>query len=387
MALLEFRSKLATATTEVQPQGCEVCSVGLIDAHRWAHYILDTMITEINERSREIMRLIVESYTQTGSAVGSRTLSRRLDLPLSPATVRNVMADLEELGLLYSPHTSAGRLPTEAGLRMFVDGLLEIGNLTEDERAHIESQCAATGRSSHKVLEEASDMLSGLSSCAGLVMAPTQEATLRHIEFVPLGPGRALVVLVSESGMVENRVIDIPLGMPTSKLVQATNFLSAKLGGRTLADAREDIDEEINAHRAQLDALTTQVVEAGLATWSAGDSEGGVLIVRGQAKLLDDVTALGDLERIRGLFEALETKESLLRLLEVTETGDGVQIFIGAENELFSLSGCSMIIAPYQNHQEQIVGAIGVIGPTRMNYARIIPMVDYTAKLVGRVLG
>ena len=387
MALLEFRSKLATATTEVQPQDCEVRIVGLIDAHRWAHYILDTMITEMNERSREIMRLIVEAYTETGSAVGSRTLSRRLDLPLSPATVRNVMADLEELGLLYSPHTSAGRLPTEAGLRMFVDGLLEIGNLTEDERSHIESQCAATGRSSQKVLEEASDMLSGLSSCAGLVMAPTQEATLRHIEFVPLGPGRALVVLVSESGMVENRVIDIPLGMPTSKLVQATNFLSAKLGGRTLADAREDIDEEINAHRAQLDALTTQVVEAGLATWSAGDSEGGVLIVRGQAKLLDDVTALGDLERIRGLFEALETKESLLRLLEVTETGDGVQIFIGAENELFSLSGCSMIIAPYQNHQEQIVGAIGVIGPTRMNYARIIPMVDYTAKLVGRVLG
>ena len=187
--------------------------------------------------------------------------------------------------------------------------------------------------------------------------------------------------------MVENRVIDIPLGMPTSKLVQATNFLSAKLGGRTLADARVDINGEINAHRAQLDALTTQVVEAGLATWSAGDSEGGVLIVRGQAKLLDDVTALGDLERIRGLFEALETKESLLRLLEVTETGEGVKIFIGAENELFSLSGCSMIIAPYQNHQEQIVGAIGVIGPTRMNYARIIPMVDYTAKLVGRVLG
>jgi heat-inducible transcriptional repressor len=345
------------------------------------------MITEMNERSREIMRLIVEAYTETGSAVGSRTLSRRLDLPLSPATVRNVMADLEELGLLYSPHTSAGRLPTEAGLRMFVDGVLEIGNLTEDERAHIESQCSATGRSSQKVLEEASDMLSGLSSCAGLVMAPTQEATLRHIEFVPLGPGRALVVLVSESGMVENRVIDIPLGMPTSKLVQATNFLSAKLGGRTLADARVDINGEINAHRAQLDALTTQVVEAGLATWSAGDSEGGVLIVRGQAKLLDDVTALGDLERIRGLFEALETKESLLRLLEVTETGEGVKIFIGAENELFSLSGCSMIIAPYQNHQEQIVGAIGVIGPTRMNYARIIPMVDYTAKLVGRVLG
>jgi heat-inducible transcriptional repressor len=345
------------------------------------------MIAEMNQRSREIMRLIVESYTETGSAVGSRTLSRRLDLPLSPATIRNVMADLEDLGLLYSPHTSAGRLPTEAGLRMFVDGLLEIGNLTEDERAHIESQCAAAGRSPQKVLEEASDMLSGLSSCAGLVMAPTQEEALRHIEFVSLGPGRALVVLVSESGMVENRVIDIPIGMPSSKMVEASNFLSSKLVGRTLREAHREIDTEIAEHRAALDELTQRVVEAGLATWSKDDKDGGVLIVRGQANLLNDVTALADLEKIRGLFEALETKESLLRLLEVTDGAEGVQIFIGAENELFALSGCSMIIAPYQNHQEQIVGAIGVIGPTRMNYARIIPMVDYTAKLVGRLLG
>jgi len=345
------------------------------------------MIAEMNQRSREIMRLIVESYTETGSAVGSRTLSRRLDLPLSPATIRNVMADLEDLGLLYSPHTSAGRLPTEAGLRMFVDGLLEIGNLTEEERAHIESQCAAAGRSPQKVLEEASDMLSGLSSCAGLVMAPTQEEALRHIEFVSLGPGRALVVLVSESGMVENRVIDIPIGMPSSKMVEASNFLSSKLVGRTLREAHREVDTEIAEHRAALDELTQRVVEAGLATWSKDDKDGGVLIVRGQANLLNDVTALADLEKIRGLFEALETKESLLRLLEVTDGAEGVQIFIGAENELFALSGCSMIIAPYQNHQEQIVGAIGVIGPTRMNYARIIPMVDYTAKLVGRLLG
>ncbi|MEE2689236.1 MAG: heat-inducible transcriptional repressor HrcA [Pseudomonadota bacterium] len=345
------------------------------------------MITEMNERSREIMRLIVEAYTETGSAVGSRTLSRRLELPLSPATVRNAMADLEERGLLYSPHTSSGRLPTEAGLRMFVDGLLEIGNLTDEERSHIDIQCAATGRSSQQVLEEATDMLSGLSSCAGLVMAPTQEGNLRHVEFVPLSPGRALVVLVGDTGMVENRVIDIPVDLPASKLIEATNFLSAKLVGRTLAEVRCEIDAEIGAHRDKIDELTKQVVDAGLATWSEGNSYGGVLIVRGQAKLLNDVTALGDLERIRSLFEVLETKEALLRLLEVTERGEGVQIFIGAENELFSLSGCSMIIAPYQNHQEQIVGAIGVIGPTHMNYARIIPMVDYTAKLVGRVLG
>lgn len=345
------------------------------------------MIAEMNERSREIMRQIVEAYLETGTAVGSRTLSRRLQMPLSPATIRNVMADLEDLGLLYAPHTSAGRLPTDAGLRLFVDGLLEIGNLTEDERSHIESQCTAAGRSPQKVLEEASNMLSGLSSCAGLVVTPTQEETLRHIEFVSLGPGRALVVLVSESGMVENRVIDVPLGMPASKMVEATNFLSAKLVGRTLLEARQEIDVEIQDHRARLDELTEKVVQAGLATWGGETTGNGVLIVRGQAKLLDDITALADLERIRTLFEMLETKETLLRLIELTEGADGVQIFIGAETELFALAGCSMIIAPYQNRQKQIIGAIGVVGPTRINYARIIPMVDYTAKMVGRLLG
>ena len=273
------------------------------------------------------MRLIVEAYTEDRIRGRLRTLSRRLELPLSPATVRNAMADLEEMGLLYSPHISAGRLPTEAGLRMFVDGLLEVGNLTEEERTHIESQCAATGRSPQQVLEEATNMLSGLSSCAGLVMAPTQEGNMRHIEFVPLGPGRALVVLVGESGTVENRVIDIPVDLPVSKLIEATNFLSAKLIGRSLSEVRGEIDIEIGAHRAMIDELTKLVVEAGLATWSEDNTDGGVLIVRGQAKLLDDVTGLADLERIRGLFEALETKESLLRLLDVTESGEGADFY------------------------------------------------------------
>ncbi len=345
------------------------------------------MIAEMNERSREILRQIVEAYVETGEAIGSRTISKRLGMSLSPATVRNVMADLEELGLLYAPHTSAGRLPTEAGLRLFVDGLLEIGNLTQEERASIEGKCAAAGRSPQQVLEEVSKLLSGLSHCAGLVLAPTFEETLRHIEFVSLGPGRALVVLVTESGMVENRIIDVPLGMPPSSLIEAGNYLAAKMVGRTLREAETEIQKEIEEHRAQLDELTAKVVEAGLATWSDGAPEGGVLIVRGQANLLEDVTALADLERIRALFEVLETKEALLRLIELTERADGVQIFIGAENELFALSGCSMIIAPYANRQKQIVGAIGVIGPTRMNYARIIPMVDYTAQVVGRVIG
>src|SRR5829696_6667645 len=244
--------------------------------------------TELNERSREIFRLIVDGYVQTGEPIGSRTLSRLLGQNLSPATIRNVMADLEEAGLLYSPHTSAGRLPTEAGLRLFVHGLLEIGNLGEDERHNIEALCAARGKSLAQALEEATAALSGLSHCAGVVVVPKQERPLKHIEFVHLGPGRALVVLVTEDGMVENRVIEVPLGLPPSTLVAAANYLNARLIGRTLAEARDDIEGEIGSHRTQLDELTSRVVSTGIASW-AGDGE-SALIVRGQANLLGDVT-------------------------------------------------------------------------------------------------
>ncbi|MBE9555939.1 MAG: heat-inducible transcriptional repressor HrcA [Proteobacteria bacterium] len=345
------------------------------------------MITELNDRSREILRHVVEAYVETGEPVGSRTLSRRLGMSLSPATVRNVMADLEEFGLLYAPHTSAGRLPTEQGLRLFVDGILQIGALTKDERTSIDSQCKVSGRNMPQVLEEASALLSGLSHCAGLVMAPKQDIRLKHIEFVNLGPGRALVVMVDEQGGVENRVIDLPLGMPASSLVEASNFVASKLVGRTLDEARTEILTEIRSQKGRLDELTGKVVEAGLATWSGDSARSGVLIVRGQANLLEDVNAIADLEHIRALFEALETKEALIKLLDAADLADGVQIFIGAENELFTLAGASMIIAPYANSEEKLVGAIGVIGPTRMNYGRIIPMVDYTAKLISRLLG
>jgi heat-inducible transcriptional repressor len=346
------------------------------------------MPSDLNERSRDIFRRIVEAYVETGEPIGSRTIARKLGMSLSPATIRNVMADLEDAGLLRAPHTSAGRVPTEAGLRLFVHGLLELGDLSADERANIEGQCAAAGRTLSQMLEEATDTLSGLSRCAGLVMAPKIDASFKHIEFVNLGPGRALVVMVTEGGLVENRVIDVPVGMPPSALVNAGNYLNARLMGRTLDEARSSITEEITAQRAQLDELTTKVVAAGLATWSAAasGSKDGYLIVRGQANLLGDVTAIEDLERIRALFQALDTRDSMLRLLEATNKAEGVQIFIGAENELFSVAGCSVVIAPYTNAREQIVGAIGVIGPTRINYARIIPMVDYTAKVIGRLL-
>ncbi|MDD9876068.1 MAG: heat-inducible transcriptional repressor HrcA [Magnetovibrio sp.] len=348
------------------------------------------MITELNERSREIFRLIVDSYVETGEPVGSRAISRKLGAKLSPATVRNVMADLEDSGLLFAPHTSAGRLPTDAGLRMFVNGLLEVGNLSTQERDAIKGQCAGSPNSLEGLLEEATTVLSGLTGCASLVLAPKTESPLKHIEFVSLSPGRTLVVMVTESGIVENRVVQTPETLPASSLVQASNYLSARLVGRTLSEAYDEIMAELEQARAEIDALTSRVVESGLAVWS-GDGEAsaqsGSLIVRGQAHLLEDVSAMADLERIRALFSALETKEEMLKLLSLTDTAEGVQIFIGADNPLFNLAGVSIVADSFQNTNEQIVGAIGVVGPTRMNYARIIPMVDYTAKLIGRLIG
>jgi heat-inducible transcriptional repressor len=344
------------------------------------------VLAELSERSREIFRLIVDAYVETGEPVGSRTLSRKLG-HLSPATIRNVMSDLEEVGLLFAPHTSAGRLPTELGLRLFVDGLMEVGGLTTDERAAIESQCGASGRSLPEVLEQATMMLSGLSRCAGLVMAPKTERPLKHIEFVHLAPGRALVVLVTEGGMVENRLIDVPVGLPMSTFIEATNYLTARLVGRTLGMTRDNILVELQQHRAELDELTRKVVEAGLATWADGGKSDSALIVRGQSHLLQDVQETADLERLRSLFAALETKEQWLKLLDAADQAEGVQIFIGAQSDLFGLAGCSAVISPYRDSQRQLVGAVGVIGPSRLNYARIIPMVDYTAKVIGRLMG
>jgi heat-inducible transcriptional repressor len=339
----------------------------------------------LDNRAATILRELVEIYVTTGEPVGSRTLSRRLPLGLSPASVRNVMADLEEAGLLYAPHTSAGRLPTERGLRLFVDGLLEFGDLGEEERSEIAARCAASGRSMQETLAEAGQMLSGLAGAAGLVVAPKSEGTIRHIEFVGLGPGRALVVLVTADGRVENRVIDIPPGLPPSALVQASNYLNARLAGRSLDEARLHVSEQIATNRTALDALTNQVVESGLATWAGGG--GGSLIIRGQAKLLQNLDQAAHLAEIQALFERLEAQETVLRLLDLAQRGQGVQIFIGAESGLFDSAGLSMVVAPFRNGQEKIVGAIGVIGPTRINYGRVIPVVDYTARVIGRLLG
>lgn len=344
-------------------------------------------LRKLNERSREIFRQIVETYLETGEPVGSRNISRNLPMTLSPASVRNVMSDLEQLGLIFAPHTSAGRLPTHIGLRLFVDGLLEMGDLPEDERKRIQSQIAyRREKSIDQLLNEAGEMISGLSHCAGVVLAEKQVSRLKHIEFVPLEPGRALVVLVGDDQTVENRVISVPPGLPPSALIEAANYLNAHVLGLSIDEARDRIEQQVASARAELDQLTRKVIEAGLAEWSGALGDRQSLIVRGQSNLLKDLTAIEELERIRQLFEDLETKRDLIQLLGLAEHAEGVRIFIGSENKLFSLSGSSLIVAPFQDKSRKIVGVLGVIGPTRLNYARIIPMVDYTAKLVGRLL-
>lgn len=356
-----------------------------MDETRRERYIF-TMITELNERSREIFRVIVDSYMQSGDPVGSRTIARLAGLNLSPATIRNVMADLEDAGLLYAPHTSAGRLPTQQGLRLYVDGLMEIGDLGAEERAEIEARCRAAGKSLPQMMAQAGSMLAGLSSAAGLVLAPKTDKPVRQIQFVQLEPGRVLVVLVTTDGMVENRVMEGVTDSSLAALTAAANFLNMRVAGRTLAEVRAQVEEEIAGNRAQLDGLTAMLVRRGLALEPQMAAEGHI-IVRGQSHLLEDVRALEDLERARHLLAALEEQETMARLLEATQDAEGIQIYIGAENGVFEHSGWSMIISPYKTAENRIIGAIGVIGPTRLNYSRIIPIVDYTSKVMGRILG
>jgi heat-inducible transcriptional repressor len=344
-------------------------------------------LAQLNERSRDIFRQIVESYLATGEPVGSRNISRLIQTHLSPASVRNVMSDLEQLGLVYAPHTSAGRLPTELGLRFFVDALMEIGDLGEQDRRAMEAKVAAAGKSMDAVLNEASGMLSGLTRAAGVVLAAKSNVRLKHTEFVRLDPERALAVLVGEDGQVENRIISVPAGLPSSSLTEASNFINAHVRGRTLAEAKLELEKALEASQAELDQLTQKIIAAGFASWSGGDSDDRKLIVRGAAHLLEDLKAAEDLERVRLLFDDLEAKRGVIDLLGRAERAEGARIFIGSENKLFSLSGSSTIVAPYRDGAGRIVGVLGVIGPTRLNYARVIPMVDYTAKVVSKLIG
>jgi heat-inducible transcriptional repressor len=343
-------------------------------------------LSELNDRSREVFRRLVETYLETGEPVGSRTLTRSLSESVSPATVRNVMQDLEYLGLLDSPHVSAGRVPTQLGLRLFVDGILELGDVSGTERSEIERRLATEDTDVSQLLDRAGSLLSGLTQSASLVLAPKTEAPIRHIEFVALAPDRVLVVLVTADGHVENRIFSPPAGLTPSAMRAAANFLNAVLEGRTLSEMRTTVSAEMAKNRAELDALSQSLIEQGLAVWTADGDGADRLIVRGRANLLSSAADADQLERIRILFDDLERKRDLVSLLDLAEGGDGVRVFIGSENKLFSLSGSSLVVSPYMNADRRIIGAVGVIGPTRLNYGRIVPIVDYTAQLVGRLI-
>jgi len=344
------------------------------------------ILEEMNNRSREVFRRVVEGYLDSGGPVGSRTLVRMLSEKVSAATIRNVMQDLEYLGLLDSPHVSAGRVPTQLGLRMFVDGLLEVGDLNEIDRSKIEATTSSNSDDVTQVLDRVGSALSGLTQGASLVMAPKHEAAIKHIEFVSLAPDRALVVLVFADGQVENRVFQPPMGQTASAMREAANFLNAIIEGKTLSELKHLLKTEISSRRQEIDALAHQLVEAGLAVWENEGSNSERLIVRGRANLLDGDVPAEDLERIKSLFDDLERKQDIAEFLDLTEEGEGVRIFIGSENKLFSLSGSSLVVSPYMNADRKVIGAVGVIGPTRLNYGRIVPIVDYTAQLVGRLV-
>lgn len=349
--------------------------------------LVSTSIDILNSRSREVFRLLVESYLDTGDPVGSRTLTRTMTETVSAATIRNVMQDLEYLGLLDSPHVSAGRIPTQIGLRMFVDGLLEVSDISIDERRTIDASIQSDSDDISASLDRAGSLLSGLTQSASVVFAPKTEAPIKHIEFVSLSADKALVVLVMADGQVENRIFKPPLGQTPSAMREAANFLNAVLAGHTVSDLKTVVEAEIGRRRQELDTLATKLIEAGVAVWANEGVRGSErLIVRGRSNLIDDSVSETDLERVKTLFDDLERKQDIAQFLDLTEQGDGVRIFIGSENKLFSLSGSSLVVSPYMNADRKVIGAVGVIGPTRLNYGRIVPIVDYTAQLVSRMM-
>jgi len=344
------------------------------------------LIEEMNERSRIVFRNLVDSYIETGEPVGSQTLAKALTEEISPATIRNVMQDLEVLGLLDSPHVSSGRIPTQQGLRLFVDALLEVGEISNKEQEIIDYSIKEDPKNLSNILTRAGSVLSGLTKSASLVLAPKIEAPIKHIEFVSLSPERALAVLVTADGMVENRVFEPPLGQTQSDFREAANFMNAYAKGLTLSELREVMEREVSKRKLEIDKIAAQLVKDGLAVWDGKDTDNSRLIVRGRANLIDGTTAEDDFEKIRELFDDLERKQDIANFINLTEKGEGVRVFIGSENKLFSLSGSSLVISPYMNSEHKIIGAVGVIGPTRLNYGKIVPIVDYTAQLVGRTL-
>ena len=344
------------------------------------------ILEEMNNRSREVFRRVVEGYLTDGEPVGSRTLSREFSEDISAATIRNVMQDLEFLGLLGSPHTSAGRIPTQLGLRMFVDGILEVSEIDKDDRKQIDKIVSDETNQVEDILDDISTTLSGVTHGASLVLTPKREAPIKHVEFLPLSTNQALVVLVFADGHVENRLFKPPPGQTPSSMKEAANFLNALMEGNTLSEAKKLIKNEIEYRRQELDTLAQELVQSGLALWEDSEERHERLIVKGRANLLNESSQQEDLDKIKNLFDDLERKRDIADFLEITEKGEGVRIFIGSENKLFSLTDSSLVVSPYMNSDRKIIGAVGVIGPTRLNYGRIVPVVDYTAQLVGKMI-
>lgn len=349
-------------------------------------------INKMNARSKDIFRHLVECFLEDGAPVGSRTLSRSLPNRLSPASVRNVMSDLEHLGLITSPHTSAGRIPTQTGLRMFVDAMLEVGNIQQEDQRYIEKHIVQNANAEHVqnidgILGEASSILSGMSQCAGIVLTSKQSHPIQHIQFVRLDNVKVLLILVYQDNEVENRILQVPAGLPASVLEQASNYLNAHIVGLTIAEAEQAIRLDMQAAKQSLDQLTSELIASGMATWSSDNVDERNLIVRGRSNLIENAADFENLELVRRLFDDLETKKELVNLLDLADNAEGVRIFIGAENNLFSMSGSSLVVSPFHDKEKNVVGVLGVIGPTRLNYGRIIPVVDYTAKMLGQVIG
>tara|TARA_Y100000590_G_scaffold83785_1_gene93433 strand:+ start:15648 stop:16694 length:1047 start_codon:yes stop_codon:yes gene_type:complete len=348
--------------------------------------MIDNNFTKLNEISRAILRQLVDFYVETGEPIGSETLSKKMRLKISSSSIRSIMAELQKEGLVYAVHKSSGRLPTDKGMRLFVEGLLEFGRLNENEKNSIESQCKSHGESYKEVLDKASETLSGLSNCAGLVVAPKYQNKIKQIDFLDLNNGQIMAVLVNENGLVENRIFLSYSKFNDSNLREASNYLNDKLKGKTIEFVKKEILNEIKNHKIELDKVSENLVKTGIAEISS-TKENPYIFLHGQSTLLNDEIIKGDLDKLKDLFDQIANKKSFLELMDSTSKADGVKIFIGYKNILFNHSGLSAVMAPYKNDQQEVVGAIGVIGPMRINYSRIVPIVDFTSKLVGRILG
>ena len=341
---------------------------------------------DLDDKKKIVLNQIIDSYLIDGAPVGSKTLSNKSEEMASSSSLRNIMSQLEVMGLIYSPHVSSGRLPTEKGLRLYVDNLLAFQTIyNENDNLFLKDLNNAGQRGPKELLSEASASLSGMSSHAGIVVVPKTEKDLKHIEFVRLSKEKALVVLIDSIGSVENRIITIDEGTPDMTFEMAGNYLNSKINGQNIDELRTKINLDIKKRKNEIDSLAAGLISKGLAIW-ANDHSDSSLIIHGHDKLLDDVQAIEDLEKIKSLFSTLGNQELSIQLLEDIASASGVKIFIGSENRLFEGTGCSLIIAPIQTYEQKVFGALGVIGPKRMNYSKIISMVDYTSQIVSKLL-